>query len=61
LELQNEREKREHELRVAEAGRPAEGVGRMTKMITMWTRMEVSGGAHEWNPGVHGWRLWQIV
>jgi len=59
--LQNEREKREYELRLAEAGRLAERGEKMATMTRMWTRTEMSGGAHEWNPGIHGWRLWQIA
>jgi len=57
IELQNEREKREHELRVAEAGRPAER-GEQNGYVDQ--NMEEDGGergAHKWNPGVDGWRL----
>jgi len=61
LEVQNEREKREHELRIVEAGRPAEGMSEVAMMTRMWTRTARSGGAHGWNPGVHGWKPWQIV
>jgi len=61
MEIQNEREKREHELRMAEAGRPAERDERDGMMIRMWTRTEMSGGAHKWDPGVHEWRPGQIA
>jgi len=61
IELQNEREKWEHELRVAEAANPLKGVSEMAMMIGMWTRMAVSRGAHELNTGVHGWKHWQIA
>jgi len=59
-ELQNERERREHELRMAEAGM-SEGMSEVAMMTRMWTRTQMSGGAHEWNPDVHGWKPWQIA
>ena len=59
MEIQNEREQREHELRMAEAGRPAERDERGGH-----DDQDEDGeerGAHRWNPGVHGWKPWQIV
>ena len=58
LELQNERE---HELRLAEAGRLAEGGERDDYDDHNAAEDGGEQGAHEWNLGVHGWRLWQIV
>ena len=42
LELLNEQEKQEHELKLAEASRVGEGMSEMAMMIGMWTRMKVS-------------------
>jgi len=51
MEIQNEREKREHELRMADAGRPAERD----------ERYGYDDQNVDVNPGVHGWKPWQIV